>query len=267
MGTSSGKSIAEATTTSSINDSTNVTKVHQNDKARDIASQFLVYGYIRLSQHKSIPDEIINIIHAFSMLTIPSQIIDMTDNITFMNKVWSKFRSIRSFDLLYSSIKHGLSRASYNKHCHDNQDPYFINYNNDNKRINLVIIKNKADHIFGAYREWGDDDWNKDLFFLFVISPEMYIFDRTPGKRPGACFPWGQTVFNLYDSSIVSQDFLVMECSAGGRQKKLVATTLDARICVDGIDVEKIYGNKDIFNSDGSKEVVEMEVFTAVKYE
>ena len=263
MGSSSSKSINKLLKHAANSDQASVDKKSQ-DKTRPHVSHLLVYGYIRLLQHKSIPDEIINIIHSFFLLTIPSEIIDIADNITFMTKVSSKFKSIISFELLYSSIKHGLSRASYNKHCHDTQDPYYIDYANNNKRINLLIIKNKAGHICGAYREWGDKDWNKNAFFLFVISPEMYIFDKTPGTRPNCCFP-GLTVFNLYKSAYDSQDFLVMECKYSGGNK-LVAATLDGRICVDGIDVEKMYGSKDIFNRDGN-EVIEMEVFTAVKYQ
>ena len=240
----------------------------------------LVYGYIRLLKIKSnsndvkniasIPNEIIDIIHSFFMLIIPSQIIGITENIAFINKVSSKFNNIKKFDLLYSSLKHGLSIENYIKYTNDNQKMALGS--NNTQTVNLLIIKNKNGHIFGVYREWGDNnDWNKDSFFLFVISPEMYIFDEKPG-RGSCCFPTGQTIFNLYGSSIISQDFLIYEATDWLQDIvigfKMVATTLSGCICIANIDHQKMYGNdaNQMFDTNG-RQVIEIEVFTSVKYQ
>ena len=240
-------------------------------------SQLLVYGYIRLLTSNSdlnetnkiplIPNDIIHIIHSFFMLTIPSQILNIQQNIAFINTVSIKFNHIKQFDLLYSSLKHGLSKESYIKYCDDHtgfRNPIlYYNPANNNQRINLIIIKNKNDHIFGAYREWEDanNDWNTDSFFLFVISPEIHIFDKKqPQKVIIYSLPAGQPIFNLYANPFISQDFGVYY-----KGDKIIATSLSGCKFIDGIDRKKIYGTNSMYDTDGLQ-VTEMEVYTAVKY-
>ena len=230
------------------------TEQEQIQKKFVMNSALLVYGYIRiftlnLNKTDNTPNEIIEIIHSFFRLIITSQILSDKDNIAFINEVASKFNKISQFQLLYSSLKHGLSKQNFKKYCPEPE-------------INLIIIKNENGHIFGVYREYG----NTDSFFLFVVSPKMHIFDEK-GSRGVACFPIGQIIFNLHGSSIKSQDFMIYESLQDPyRSPTMIATTLTGCAYISNIDSTKMYGRSNIFDANG-REILEMEVFTAIQYQ
>lgn len=151
----------------------------------------IVYGYVR-SNHRSIINDIIEIICSYFLTNIDSKILNDNEKCSFISLLFNKLKSqqqnqhIRSIEtnLLFRLSERGNTIDEFHKYC-------------DDKGATITIIHNHKNHIFGGYisKSWFASS-NKTSYpdpkeitdpnaFLFCIRPTSKCIELKQHQSEG----------------------------------------------------------------------------------
>ena len=151
----------------------------------------IVNGYVRQNWDGIYPVEIVKLIYEFYLLTMDSNILDKTEQISLLDLLWDRLRqqpenkNMKDMDtkLLFRASENEFEATSFHKLC-------------DNKGATITIIHSKDnDYIFGGYtsKSWklGGGTVSDLNAFLFKIRPNVAIFELKDRFGNGAI--WNYT--------------------------------------------------------------------------